>query len=119
MLGTQQAIWGHHRCIRAEYWSSNTAKRCKWRPQNYCLKSKALASKGEALQSQFGVEGNTAIRPKGLDEAALEDASREQEFSAFLHALKIWRCNLKGAKFAVYVDHNPLAHLLEKMILNR
>ena len=70
------------------------------------------------MKAQFGSEGTALHRQEGLDEASLEDASGKQELAALIHALKIWRCNLEGADFTVYVDHNPLVHLLQK-VLNR
>ena len=88
-------------------------------PRVIAYESKAFSSKGKAVKAQFDETGNTGHRPEGLDEAALEDASGKQELAALIHALKIWRCNLEGADFTVYVDHNPLVHLLQKKILNR
>ena len=88
-------------------------------PRVIAYESKAFSSKGKAVKAQFDEAGNTGLRPDGLDEAALEDASGKQELAALIHALKIWRCNLEGAEFTVYVDHNPLVHLLQKKILNR
>ena len=54
----------------------------------------------------------------GLGKADLEDASGKQELAALIHALEIWRCNSEGADFTVYVDYNPLVHLLQKKLLN-
>ena len=72
------------------------------------------------MKSQFDSTGATLRRQEGLNEASLEDASgKQKKLAALIHALKIWRCNLKGAEFTVYVDHNPLVHLLQKKILNR
>ena len=88
-------------------------------PRVIAYESKAFASKGAAVKAQFDETGATLHRPAGLDEAALEDASGKQELAALIHALKIWRCNLEGTKFTVYVDHNPLVHLLKKKVLNR
>lgn len=78
--------------------------------------SKALASKGEAIKPQFEGEGNTTNRPKGMEEAALEDASGRQGLATIIYALENWRTNLEGADSTVYVDHNRLVHLLEKNI---
>jgi hypothetical protein len=87
-------------------------------PRVTAYASKAIASKGEAITSQFDGEGNTTNRPKGLEEAAREDASGKRKLAALIHALKIWRGNLEEA-FTVYVDHNPLVRLLEKNIVIR
>ena len=81
--------------------------------------SKALASKGEAIKPQFEEEGNTTNWPKGMEEAALEDASGRQELETLIYALENWSTDLEGADFTVYVDHNRLVYLLEKNILNR
>ena len=88
-------------------------------PRVVAYESKAFASKGDAVKAQFDAEGTAGQRPSGLDEASLEDASGKQELAALIHALKIWRCNLEGADFTVYTDHNPLVHLLTKKDLNR
>ena len=71
-------------------------------PRVIAYESKAFASKGDAVKSQFDGEGNKTNRLDGLDEAAIEDASGKQELAALIHALKIWRCNLEGAEFTVY-----------------
>lgn len=88
-------------------------------PRVITYESTAFSSKGSAVKSQFDSTGATLHRQEGLEEASLEDASGKQELAALIHALKIWRCNLEGADFTVYVDHNPLVHLLQKKILNR
>ena len=88
-------------------------------PRVIAYESKAFASKGSAVKAQFDSNGTPLQRQEGLDEASLEDASGKQELAALIHALKIWRCNLEGAEFTVYVDHNPLVHLLQKKVLNR
>eukprot|EP00983_Pelagomonas_calceolata_P035520 1110861-Pelagomonas_calceolata.AAC.1 len=43
----------------------------------------------------------------------------EQELLAVVHALKIWRCYLKGPLFTVLTDQNPLTHLNTQPNLSR
>lgn len=89
-------------------------------PRVIAYESKAFPSKQRAVITQFDAQGRPCnMRVPAMDAAALEDASGKQELAALMHALKIWRCYLEGAEFTVYVDHNPLVHLLQKRELNR
>ena len=41
----------------------------------------------------------------------------EQELIAIVHALRTWRCYLKGADCVVVTNHNPLTYSLPKIII--
>jgi len=52
-----------------------------------------------------------AYESRKLKQAEANYTTGEQELLAVVHALKIWRCYLKGPHFTVVTDHNPLVHL--------
>eukprot|EP00983_Pelagomonas_calceolata_P057831 1145232-Pelagomonas_calceolata.AAC.2 len=76
----------------------------------------ALEERKRELAEQVGhagrdAEGRAIMGRDPLTQVSRASALREQELLAVVHALKIWRCYLKGPHFTVVTDHNPLVHL--------
>jgi hypothetical protein len=48
---------------------------------------------------------HVAFEPRKFNDAELNYQTTEKEMLAVVHALRVWRCYLEGAKLTVYTDH--------------
>lgn len=62
-------------------------------------------------------------RPVAFESRKMTPAQRnyhttDKELLAVVHALKLWRCYLSGAKFEILTDHKPLTYLKTQPLLS-
>ncbi|GFR43102.1 hypothetical protein Agub_g3949 [Astrephomene gubernaculifera] len=64
-------------------------------------------------------ERPVAFESRKLNPAELNYHTTDRELLAVVHALKVWRCYLEGAKFTVVTDHEPNTALKKQPVLSR
>ncbi len=60
-----------------------------------------------------------AFYSKKFTKEQINYSTYEQEFTAVVHALRVWRCYLEGVKFTLYTDHQPLVYYNNQPQLSR
>jgi hypothetical protein len=60
-----------------------------------------------------------AFYSKKFTKEQINYSTYEQEFTAVVHALRVWRCYLEGVKFTLYTDHQPLTYYNSQPQLSR
>ena len=60
-----------------------------------------------------------AFYSKKFTKEQINYSTYEQEFTAVVQALRVWRCYLEGVKFILYTDHQPLIYYNNQPQLSR
>ena len=75
---------------------------------------------GYALGAVLIQDGRpVAFESKKMNSAQRNYHTTDKELLAIVHALKLWRCYLAGAKFEILTDHKPLIYLRTQPVLSQ
>jgi hypothetical protein len=77
-------------------------------------------SSGYAIGAVLIQDGQpVAFESRKMNPAQRNYHTTDKELLAIVHALKLWRCYLAGAKFEILTDHKPLIYLRTQPVLSQ